>query len=67
MKNLMGKNRRVFPKAQQHPLRVLFSLRDIKKKDTRRVSSFVGAGDRTRTGTLSPAADFESSKPFGRL
>ena len=25
------------------------------------VSSFFGAGDRTRTGTLSPAVDFEST------
>ena len=26
---------------------------------------FFGAGDRTRTGTLSPAVDFESRKVFG--
>jgi len=28
---------------------------------------FIGAGDRTRTGTLSPAADFESCDGFGNL
>ena len=38
-----------------------FSFARSKKRaeDLRRRSSALGAGDRTRTGTLSPAADFE--------
>ena len=40
-----------------------FSFARSKKRaeDLRRRSSALGAGDRTRTGTLSPAADFESA------
>ena len=40
-----------------------FSFARSKKRaeNLRRRSSALGAGDRTRTGTLSPAADFESA------
>ena len=40
-----------------------FSFARSKKRaeDLRRRSSALGAGDRTRTGTLSPAVDFEST------
>ena len=38
---------------------------DTKKENPRSGFSFFGAGDRTRTGTLSPAVDFESRKVFG--
>ena len=37
------------------------SDRHSKKADTRMGICFFGAGDRTRTGTLSPAVDFEST------
>ena len=42
-----------------------FSFARSKKRaeNLRRRSSALGAGDRTRTGTLSPASDFESCKP----
>ena len=37
-------------------------IRNKKEKDTTFVVSFLrGAGNRSRTGTLSPAADFESA------
>ena len=39
--------------------------RQSKKRDTRKGISLFGAGDRTRTGTLSPAVDFESVGLFG--
>ena len=34
---------------------------NTKKENPRSGFSFFGAGDRTRTGTLSPAVDFEST------
>ena len=41
--------------------RLLICDRPAKKRSTRKGTAFFGAGDRTRTGTLSPAVDFEST------
>ena len=46
-----GLNRRFSAKADQYQIR----------EPPQRVALLFGAGDRTRTGTLSPAVDFEST------